>query len=349
MKRTTLAAICLVAGTASLVSARRVMEYREYAAPSVIDITTVQYGRTSYRAITGIERRRPYLVIEEVGWTRRARYDRGGAPLPVEAQDMREGAELAERYDDFDGRRGSLAVRVQRPISYVMLRNQQLGLDQFRSITLEGWHQGRLGFVAQGARGSYRCTVGANDQAPATCEGAWQEPPTPLPPPGPPPGPTPYPGPSPDIERLRAATRSCSASFSGTSTIDTCVQLFLQASVDLSPTLSACTRAVSGSSTVLDCLRKGLHYRGDASAAIDQCTRHFSGSTTVLTCFDAIVQRNLRLDIIPACSSTVSGSSSILACMNAVAYHRDPVALIRYCRENYSGSSGILGCLEKYR
>lgn len=347
MKRIPLLAVALVAGTASLVSARRIIEYREYAAPSVVDISSVQLGRTSYRAITGFERRRPYLVIEEVGWTRRGRYDRGGAPLPAEAQDMRDGAELAERYDDFDGRRGSLAVRVQRPISFVILRNQQVGLEQFRSISLEGWYQGRLGFVAQGSRGSYRCSVGANDQAPATCEGTWQDPTPPVPPP-PAPGPGPYPGPSPDIDRLRAAGRACGAVFSGTANIDACVQLFLQASTDLGPTLSACSRTLSGSSAILDCMRRGQHYSGDGAAVIGRCASHFSGSTSVMACFDLVAQRNLRIEVIPACASTFSGSTSILGCMSAVGYHRDPVELIRYCRENFSGSTAILGCIEKY-
>lgn len=349
MKRIPLIAVCLVAGTASLVSARRVIEYREYAAPSVVDVSTVQYGRTSYRAITGFERRRPYLVVEEIGWNRRGRADRGGVPLPAEAQDMREGAELAERYDDFDGRRGSLSVRVQRPISYVILRNQQVGLEQFRSISLEGWHQGRLSFVAQGARGSYRCSVGASDRAPATCEGNWQDPQPPIPPPPPPgPHPGPHPGPSPDIDRLRAAGRACGAVFSGATTVDACVQLFLQASIDLGPTLSACARTISGSSAVLDCVRRGQHYRGDGTAAIDQCARHFSGTTSVMACFDLVAQRSLRLEVIPACASTVSGSTSLLGCMSAVGYHRDPVELIRYCREHYSGTTAILGCIEKY-
>lgn len=349
MKRIPLIAVCLVAGTASLVSARRIMEYREYAAPSVVDLSTVQYGRTSYRAITGFERRRPYLIIEEIGWTRRDRTDRGGVPLPPGALDMREGAELAERYDDFDGRRGSLSVRVQRPISYVMLRNQHVGLEQFRSISLEGWHQGRLSFVAQGARGSYRCSVGADDQA-AACEGSWQNPPTPVPPPPPAPGPYPgpYPGPSPDIDRLRAAGRACGAVFSGATNVDACVQLFLQSNIDLGPTLAACSRTISGSSAVLDCVRRGQHYRGDGAAAIGQCARHFSGTTSVMACFDLVAERSLRLEVIPACASTVSGSTSLLGCMSAVGYHRDPVELIKYCRENYSGTTAILACIEKY-
>lgn len=373
MKRTTLAAILVVAGTASVVSARRVMEYREVAAPSVIDVSTVSIGRTTYRAITGIEQRRPYLLLEELGWNRPTgrRGGRGypsqpgAAPGPTDFPEIREDADLRERYDDRDGRRGALVVRTQRPITFVDVRNRRVNLEQFRFVTLEGWSNGRLIFSAQGDRAAFRCTVGVRDAAPATCEGTWSDGPAPGPMPNPGPNPGPYPGPNPgpapgpyptppapptDLERLRAATQACGGAFYDSATRETCIQLALRAQVDLFPAIAACNQSLTGSQDKLACIQQAAAYPGDAAALIRQCSRSFSGSTDLMACFRTMVENNLPLAVIPACDAAMTGSSERFRCMRAVAGSRmEPAALIKYCRENHSGSSAVIQCIERYR
>ncbi len=366
MKRITLAAVVAIAGTTTLVSARRLVETREYAAPSVLSVVTGQTDQFTFRAVSGVEAKRPYLVIEQLAWSANTRPGRPGQPITIQpypnpattntAADpiaIAGDKDLRDRFDDREGRRGSLTIRSQRSITAITLNRQRINLSALRYITVDGWSKGRFAITAISDRRSYRCTLTTN-AAEAACEGTWEGgggnpgpvypgyPDTPTRPsqPSEPPG---------SIDRLRAATTACT-SFSSSSQRETCIKIVYNARVELVPSVAACRQALSGSEDSLACLNQAASFPGEPTATIAQCSRSFSGSTDVLTCLATVASQQLPVNVIPACQRTTSGSQDRFRCMNAVARSRiEPVALIDYCRENTTGSTAFLSCLEKYR
>jgi hypothetical protein len=175
MKRTILATVLAIVGTTSIASARRVLPpAREYAAPSVTTISTYQLGRTMYRAIGGIENKRPFLVVEELGWQRRSWRGRGPDPRVAEPE-IAADADMRDRYDDREGRRGSLVVRTQRPIVSFDIGRQRIGIERFRYLNIEGWNNNRLVFSASTSRRTFRCALSVTDASDPVCEGTWAE------------------------------------------------------------------------------------------------------------------------------------------------------------------------------
>lgn len=378
----TLAAIAAIAATTTVVSARRLIEIREYAAPSVLSVATVQMGRQTYRAITGLDRQRPYLVIEELGWATGNRGKRGpGGPQIQDDQDR----DLRDRFDDRNGRRGTLAVRSQRQIASLDIGRQRIEVNRLRYLDIDGWSRdGRLTFSAVAGRRTHRCTV-APGEALASCDGAWEDggydggginpgnpgnpgpgpsyPPPPPPPPGggggggydggginPQPGSPPGGGNAGEIERLRVVTKACGEAFFATAQRDSCIQLVRGASFDLLPAVAACGQAIASTNDRLACLTQAASIPGDAASIIKQCAKSFLGAQDTLTCLRTVASQNLPLSVIPACEGAVYGSQDRFRCMNAVASSRvDPVSLIAYCKENNTGSSAVISCIEKYR
>ena len=377
MKRTTLAAVVAIAGTTSLVSARRLVETREYATPTVLSVVTGQTSQFTFRAVSGVENKQPYLVIEQLAWSSAdapSRPTRPGNPNPITIQPYPYPAttnsgttsaaasvsiagdkDLRDRLDDRGGRRGSLTVRSQRAITAVTMNRQRINLAALRYVTVDGWKNGRFTLTAISDRKSYRCTLTTN-AAEAACEGTWEGGydggginPGPVYPdyPGTPTQPTQPPA---TIERLRAATTACNNALSSSSQRETCIKIVYNARVDLVPALAACRQALSGSEDLLTCLNQAASFPGDPVATIGQCAKSFSGSRDTLTCMTTMATQQLPLGVIPACDRAVSGTTDRFRCMNAVAKSRvEPVALIDYCRENTMGSTAVISCIEKYR
>ena len=159
MRLAALAAIVATTSTAAVVSARRLIELREYAAPSVISVSTAQMGRQTYRAITGLDRKRPYLVMEELSWVSNSRRKGPGGPM---SPDLREDQDrdLCDCFDDREGRRGTLAVRQQRAVSSLDIGRQRIEVNKLRYLDIDGWTQnGRLTYSAVAGRRTHRCTV----------------------------------------------------------------------------------------------------------------------------------------------------------------------------------------------
>jgi uncharacterized membrane protein YgcG len=389
MKRTIIATVLAIVGTTSIASARRVLPpARQYAAPSVTTISTYQLGRTMYRAISGIESRQPFLVVEELGWQRRGWRGRGPDPRVAEPEvPERANADMRDSYDDQGGRSGALVVRTQRPIISLVVGRQQVGIERFRYLNIEGWNNGRLVFTATAARRSYRCALSVSDASDPACEGTWAEDGGgydggginpgggsgsgggydgsginpgggPIPGPGPNPGgydgsginPAPGGGNAGTIERLKVATKACAESFYDTAQRDNCIQIIINAQVELVPTVGACGQVFNSSNDRLGCITQAASYRGDSSATIKQCAKSFYGSQDIMNCFRVVTTQNLTVTVVSACEGAMYGSQDRLRCMAAVAGARtDPAALIGYCKENNSGTEKILSCIARYR
>jgi hypothetical protein len=373
MKRMTIATILAIVGTASVASARRLpAPIREYASPTVTNLSTYQLGRTMYRAISGIEGRRPFLVLEELGWqSRNWRDGRGRGRDPRETGDESitaddaPGADLRDRYDDRQGRRGTLVVRVQRQISAVDIGRQRIEMTRFRYLTVEGWNNNRLTFSAATSRKAYRCAVNLTDGTGAVCEGTWTEDgydggginPGGGPVIGPGGGydggginPAPGGGNAGDLERLKVATKGCGEAFYDTALRDNCIQIVIRSNVELLPAVSACNQAIASAADKLGCVTQASTFRGDAAAAVKQCAKSFYGTQEMMNCFRTVVTQSLPLAVIPACESAVYGNQDRVRCMNAVAGSRtEPVALIAYCKENNAGTEKILSCIARYK
>lgn len=362
-----IAAIAATCATAAVVSARRLIEIREYAAPSVISVSTVQMGRQTFRAITGLDRKRPYLVMEELGWVSNRR--RGPAGPQIQDDQDRD---LRDRFDDREGRRGTLAVRQQRSVTVLDIGRQRIEVNKLRYLDIDGWTQnGRLTFSAVAGRRTHRCTVAPGD-AVASCDGAWDDggydggginPGTPNPgpsyPPPPPPGggydggginPPPGGGNAGELERLRVITKACGEAFFSSAQRDNCIQTVRGATYDLVPAVAACGQAIAATNERLACLSQAAALAVDSVPIIKQCAKSFLGAQDTLTCLRTVASANLPLGVIAACEGAVYGSSERFRCMNAVASSRvEPVSLIAYCKENNTGSSAVISCLEKYR
>lgn len=342
MKRITLAAIVAVAGTTSLVSARRLIEKREYAAPSVMSIATTQVGRTTYRAISGVERQRPFLAIEELGWTT----PRGRAMSPELAVDQ--DRDLRDRFDDRSGRRGTFTVKAQRQLTTLDVGRQRIELGRVRYLTVDGWNGDRLTFTAYDARRPHRCTLRASESL-ASCEGIWDEggydggginpgggsgagprPPNPFPgnggggydggginpgggprPPNPPTGPgggydgggiNPGAGPRPPAP----------------------------------PTAPG--QPIPGNAGDIERLRVVTKTCGEvffSAAQRDACIQ--------------VVQNNTRIDLLPAvvaCGQAITGTSDRLTCVNqAATVQADAASIIKQCAKSFLGAQDTLTCL----
>jgi hypothetical protein len=370
MKRMTLAAIAAIVGTTSVVSARRVMPpARELAVPSVTGVSTFQSGTAMYRAISGIEGQRPYLVLEELAWARGNRGNRDPrrlSPDVIEPPDTRQNLDVRDRYDDRGGRRGTLMVRTQRPIIAVDIGGQRIDFGRFRSVNIEGWNNNRLIFAAVTPRTTYRCSVDLSDGSAPACKGSWIDDGngggydgSGINPgggigggngggydgsginPG---------GGSPNLERLKVVTKACASAFYDVAQRDNCIQQVMAGRVDLVPAVSACGQVFAGNAEKLSCITQSASFAGDSPAVIKQCARSFSGSETLLNCFRTMATQNLPLTVITACDSAISAPQDRLRCMSSLAGSRtEPVALVEYCKENNSGAENILRCIAKYK
>ena len=356
MKRITLAAIVAVAGTTSLVSARRLIEKREYAAPSVMSVATTQVGRTTYRAVSGVERQRPFLAIEELGWAT----PRGRALSPELSVDQ--DRDLRDRFDDRAGRRGTLTVKAQRQLTTLDVDRQRIELGRARYLTVDGWNGDRLTFTAYDARRPHRCTLRASESL-ASCEGIWDEggnggggydggginpgagsgagPRPPNPPTGPgggydggginpgagsgagprPPAPPtapgqPIPGNAGDIERLRVVTKTCGEVFFSAAQRDACIQVVQN------------------------------NARIDLLPAVVACGQAITGTSDRLTCVNqaATVQADAA-SIIKQCAKSFLGAQDTLTCLRTVGANNIPLAVVPACESAVYGSQERFRCM----
>lgn len=184
MKRTTLATILAVLGTTSIASARRipVPQTRDYADPTVLSIATTQVGRATYRAVSGFDDQRLYLVIEELGWTSQPSNPYGSSSSRVSGPDAFEAQDrdLRDRIDDRAGRRGTFGIRAQRTVTTLSVGRQRIALSRARYLTVQSWNNSRLTFTAVDGRGNHRCTIGATETT-AVCNGTWIDDPSTVP------------------------------------------------------------------------------------------------------------------------------------------------------------------------
>lgn len=330
MKRITLAAIVAVAGTTSLVSARRLIEKREYAAPSVMSVATTQVGRTTYRAVSGVERQRPFLAIEELGWAT----PRGRALSPELSVDQ--DRDLRDRFDDRAGRRGTLTVKAQRQLTTLDVGRQRIELGRARYLTVDGWNGDRLTFTAYDARRPHRCTLRASESL-ASCEGIWDEGgnggggydggginpgagPGSGPGAGPrPPNPPTGPGGGYDGGGINPGAGSGSGP-----------------RPPAPPTAPG--QPIPGNAGDIERLRVVTKTCGEvffSAAQRDACIQ--------------VVQNNPRIDLLPAvvaCGQAITGTSDRLTCVNqAATVQADAASIIKQCAKSFLGAQDTLTCL----
>lgn len=330
MKRITLAAIVAVAGTTSLVSARRLIEKREYAAPSVMSVATTQVGRTTYRAVSGVERQRPFLAIEELGWAT----PRGRALSPELSVDQ--DRDLRDRFDDRAGRRGTLTVKAQRQLTTLDVGRQRIELGRARYLTVDGWNGDRLTFTAYDARRPHRCTLRASESL-ASCEGIWDEGgyggggydggginpgagPGSGPGAGPrPPNPPTGPGGGYDGGGINPGAGSGSGP-----------------RPPAPPTAPG--QPIPGNAGDIERLRVVTKTCGEvffSAAQRDACIQ--------------VVQNHARIDLLPAvvaCGQAITGTSDRLTCVNqAATVQADAASIIKQCAKSFLGAQDTLTCL----
>ena len=378
MKRMTLAAIAATVATTATGAAvsARIIEMREYAAPSVLSVSTTQVGRQTYRAITGLDRQAPYLVIEELGWATNNRGRRGqGAPQIQDDQDR----DLRDRFDDRNGRRGTLAVRSQRQIAILEVGRQRIEVNRLRYLDIDGWSRdGRLTFSAVAGRRTHRCTV-APGEAQASCDGAWEDGgydggginpgsgpgprpgtnPSPGPGPGPsyPPPPPPRPGNGGGYDGGGINPGGGSGGSSGNS----------GGGYDgggINPGPGGGSPQSGGEIERLRVITKACGEAFFATAQRDNCIQLVRGASVdllpaVAACGQAIASTNDRLacltqaasvpgdaaSIIKQCARSFLGAQDTLTCLRTVATQNLPLAVIPACEGAVYGSQERFRCM----
>ncbi len=310
MKRSTstaLAALAAVVGTTSFVAAKRLVETRTYAAPTVISAVTSQVGQFTYRAVSGIDRNLPYLAIEQLAWA-------GGTGQPTIAVIDRD---LRDALSDRNGARGTLKVSSQRAIAAVTFGRTRVQLSSLRYITVDSAANGRFNLSAFGARSTYRCTLTTN-AAEAACTGTWEggtggydggginpnpQPTNPgggydgggiNPQPTNPGGgydggginPQPGGGNAGQIEELRVATIACNNLLSVPAQRETCIKTYVNAKIEMGTGVTACGRAFATGVDRLACVTKVSTSRIEPGALVDYCRGIHKTALDITGCID---------------------------------------------------------------